>query len=325
MSHLRIRLARLASYLPDAVALVPYHVLKGLITWLLGLRHARVWFRNSLALNYGQAGLSDIDLSVLVPTVSEAIRVTRRLREIRALSLGGETQVYVEENLRSLLPVANPFELRRDPTLCERFGLPGAGSSVEKSLFLFKCLLADGFLRVHPGLRAKRWRAMFNLVGGQLDPEVSRESIARQVLLNSPAGRLVTAKDLLGILDGNEGEARDAYPLLFPNKIAWCSEEYASLKRSLTEQSQELHDWLHAAIRWEVWGLYPMTPLFTDQPVARIFAHIENQRELLRFLRVPEAQKHATENALAELSRHYRLICDELGTEDAGFGGANRT
>lgn len=229
---------------------------------------ARIWARNSLVIGPLQFGLSDIDLSALLPRGIAP--------DAKSLPLVREINWYTEENLACALGLINPCELLRDPGLSRLAKTRGlvairAATAAQAFAFLLRMFHAcQAQLTGEIAWQPRKWKTYFSLAGEHDFPATPEELFPKLAACAGRAGvygfvehslrRLVEAKragrpdheledELLGVLFPQR--------FCFREPIASVSVPRAELMRAQTE--------------WELWGILTQTAgVFTAEDRAHL-------------------------------------------------------
>jgi hypothetical protein len=312
LNHFRISIAKSSVSLSKSIKILPYNFIYFLVLKFIGLNRKRVWFRNSLALNYWQFALSDVDLSIMAKDLDQAIATSIVLKDLRWLLLGGEVQVYREDSVAQFIESGNVYEIQRDPILCKYLDFSREGSDYEKAFFIFKSLLSDKQISLYPELRQEKWKSHFRLIGKEMDFFANKENLINFFCSYDFIKNDMSPNQLAICLDPKSRESADIYPFLFSNQIAWVSDDSESYIRLVKEASLEINEFIHCSIMWEVWGLYPMAQLFIESNFSQIFDHLQNQHALLSILKIDEEKKEKTSKVLDLLIEQYKKIQEKL-------------
>ncbi len=307
MDYLRQNIARSSANLPRSVAFLPYKLLFTLIRALSGLPDDKLWLRNSLALDYWELGLSDLDLSLYSKGgSSEAAALWSRFQGFRFLSLGGEVQVYSETQLERLLTFCNYFEAQRDPKLSARMAtVKRTAHPLEANVFLIKMLMSDKGLRRSPELRHRKWERMIGLLERPPLNSVSMRSVYEELYQHSLLRNTFSSDELWQSIETpHEGSLR-AQLVLEPNKVVITAERLPRLVEALSQLPRELHGLISMHQRWEIWGLSCLTPITHGFSKENLFHHISNQVALTGLLNIEKSIREELCEGFEVLREYY--------------------
>lgn len=281
----------------------PYELLYKLLSLTLGRNNSEVWLRNSLALDYWQFGLSDIDLSIYCSTNKYALEAIQTLKSVRLLLLGGEVQIYTSEQLEIFFDYANPIELRRDPHLLSKQKITKKPDELDEVVFLLKMLLSDHSLDTIPGLREPKWRTNFKLIEKPLK-KFSKHKILIAIHRYPVIGDNISFSDFESFFLRPQIDHMLA-PLFLSNKIAWHTDEARSMLDEVSELNPKLHQLLNRWQQWEIWGLSVFTPLTHRFSKESFFSHLISQNTLNHALNLPLAERDKVDSGFRALRSFY--------------------
>jgi hypothetical protein len=249
----------------------PYHIGARLIPWYFGIKSgASCWPRHSYVFSDIVPGLSDLDFTLLFEDTPpkrgfQSLSQHARWFKKGLMPILGEFNIYTFRDVMDFIPLANPFELRRDPYLIEKTGfVPSGGTLGEKIVFLLRGLQADkkNLFASTSALREKKWRRAFSIAGlpqfenfglAVLVHEVAkliREAMVgvpnRAPLDVDPVGN--TLEDtILHYLEHDDALSTEV-KMLFSNYFLWDVHEAIHV-------AHPLRDIVHAQLKWEAWGI----------------------------------------------------------------------
>lgn len=262
-------------------------------------RHSEVvdiWFRNSLKLGYWAFGKSDIDVTIMVKrgTPELFLRLIKTHDRIKALfPVMGEIVFFDESRDRALLSLMNPLELKRDPTLMDKYQFSKEAQIADKAVFLHKFLMANWSKRALPQ-RAEKIQYTINEVLPHREALDSLEQIPAVLaaLLGEEKKFIEEYRyylDYYGIAHKECPESDTVY-CLFYNKIC-----YLPLNRKLSTLNKDI---MERTIAWELWGCFSNQA--TDNP--------EQIKKHMSFL-FEQSEDHLA----PEVSRQLNKSAEELG------------
>lgn len=209
---------------------------------LLKRKFPSVWLRNSYYFNAHHPLASDIDLTY-VGTLFEA----RKIHEYtKANKLLGELNFYPSSLFQSLVKLCNPFELKRDPQLFQKF--PSREfTEVQKQVYLTRHILGDIYwLQRKPMIRQKKWNYILSIAGLKLT-ELDLIHLKDLLYSSAPLDFYLSCRqdDLFNEFKGSP------YRSYFPHKYIWEVQDKDYLS-NLTEFEKEF---LIEQVKWEFWGI----------------------------------------------------------------------
>lgn len=272
------------SLIPARLGRLPYAASLLFLKSKLGRLGCEVWARNSYLGESFQPFLSDLDIT-LFHTQAEW---DQSLPKIRAClnQINSKFPWIVDVNcyhsldLHHFSPLANRYELKRDPQLLAQlpFGNSFLSTDVERAIFLLRSLDGDLNNLVNcPELRIGKWKRHFEIAELILEGPPSVEKIIRAAvkvvgLAEKDSRTLIQfyQNQVIGRQIDLPGKSEDVIHTLWrwlPQGLSHLPGPYSKL----TGLSQEL---MEAQIAWEIWGLYSRVPLLT-YPVG---PHLERLR-----------------------------------------------
>jgi hypothetical protein len=256
------------SFVPSSLASIPYFLTLSFIKSIVPMR-SKCWHRNSLYFGNISLGISDIDLSIIYKSESDAKLFYNRLKRIKYIfPYIGEVNSYSESNLDLVQKMINPYELERDPELKK---IMAERSKSDQALIVFLCRMLKSDLhglKNYPLARKRKWKFHFNFVNAETLPSMSFENILKTILakikINSEQKKIIenffnteSQEDLNQLY--SESKNKKDYMTLFT--IEWIGLAIAnhSFHEDLKLVNSCDNDDLSLMIenlKWELFGLY---------------------------------------------------------------------
>ena len=305
-------MARSSSALPRSLTKRPYDWLLALLIGRSGLASSSVWVRNSLALDYWELGLSDLDLTVLVEgDAHAALDAWSQLRPLRMLLIGGEVQIYTHKGAIHLMSYANPWELRRDPGLLRRLEcLPSFANPMHRTVFLTRMLLADSGLIKFPWGRQRKWREHLQAMQLPVPATITWAYLVDLLHAQPPFDNFLRSELEETLLSSrhNSHEASALNRLIRANNHIWGEFVKEQDDQCLNDYSPQAHEFLACMVEWEIWGLSSFTPVTTNQDLAGLVGFWNIQQRLINSLRIDSKRKQWLLDGFDYLANYYRSL-----------------
>lgn len=309
VDYFRAGLARSSSAMPRSLTRKPYDWLFNALVQCTGLESTRVWTRNSLALDYWELGLSDLDLTIWVDgNIEHALDAWSQIRPWRSLLIGGEVQIYTSEAARSLVRYANPWELRRDPQLLRRLDLmPSFANPMHLTVFLARMLMADRGLLKYPWARQRKWRDHLRAMRLPHTNNVTWSEVVELLRARAPFQDFSFAElsETLQKTSHNSFEASGLDRLLNANHHVWDDIVQAEDRHYFDQYSDAAHDFLGCMVEWEIWGVSALTPVTKDLNLGDLKGFWRNQQRLIKQLRIDDSRRDFLRKGFDELAAYY--------------------
>jgi hypothetical protein len=317
-----MKLYRVLSKLPYFIQIIPYAIAKYVVINLLTTSKTKVWVRNSYVFNNLVCALSDLDFTIITSDINDADKAVKKFRLLKKIfPFLGEINLYNKNELNEFSPIANSYEIARDPELQSILGLKETNySKYQKIVFLCKTLESDQEnLKSIPHLRVKKWTHHLNKLNE--NSEITLDSLKE--LLSKLALELK--------IDGNkfldqyyklnrtekvncdnfyrENEDKKSYILLYPFRWIGSSLTCDSFFHDIEEIknfSNEQLLLLEAQIEWEIWGLY--SQYIHNLRQATLHTHLENIKQMMdTSVYLKETKSYALLNKLRSLHENLLL------------------
>lgn len=314
INYFRTGLARSAANFPRPLAIKPYRLLLETLIRLSGLEKSNAWLRNSLALDYWELGLSDLDLSIWNEGgVVSAVNAWRKVIPYRKLLLGGEVQVYSSDYVDKFIAYANPWELRRDPHLLRKLEYQiNFTHPMHLTVFLVRMLLADTGLRKNIEGRQRKWREHLRAMQLPVPRVITWEYLVD--LLHTREPFLHYQKEELGeALLKTEHDSYNANGLdrlINANHHVWDDIVQSEDQFWFSTYPSSIHEFLAAMVEWEIWGVFSLGPVTEGLDINLLGGFWLNQRRLIRLLKITQERKESLLNGIDLLENFYRPITD---------------
>ncbi|MBY0413005.1 MAG: hypothetical protein K2Q18_02515 [Bdellovibrionales bacterium] len=228
-----------------------------------------VWYRNSLCENYWVFGKSDIDITILVDTLSydEGKKIAKYHRRLKFfIPVIGEVCFYDKKLMDLLKKCISPVELRRDKKLMQFLGYEKEITPVDQLIFLNK-FFVNNILKKNLEKRPEKIKYYMQVAG--LKKDFSLLSIKDFIKENAFLRDLSDYENLcrkaalqIGV-GTNDIMSSHEYALLF-NFYS-----YLELKTDFTYLDKEI---IKKTLLWELWGIYSYQ-FFGDENIRN---HISN-------------------------------------------------
>lgn len=281
---------------PLAVRKLPYFV--GLLLWRSCYwpvrRKAQFWAKNSYALGTLVPGRSDLDGVIFCSHHDHQAVLSHHLRIYpwakKLIPFLGEITFLEAEEAALFAPIANFYELSRDPHLAQLLGQAPAADREQGLVFFLRMLEADAHnLRQEPFLRRRKWQRHLEDLG-ILDkiaidlPTLTQ--VAHHHFFPRFASWAQAVENYLGQSVGLEELARPEFIFLFPHRALGAYlhlGRFEEMKKSLGESEFFCQKLFLAHLDWELWGLSHQR--FWIQDSETLTPHLNFLRELLRSCR----------------------------------------
>lgn len=310
LDYFRAGLARASSGLPRGLARKLYDWPLGQLRSHLDLGPEQIWVRNSLALDYWELGLSDIDLSIWVEgDVYACVAVWQKLQPHLPLLIGGEVHIYSAPLVRALLPMANPWELRRDPGLLQKTRFtPNFVRPSAATVFLARMLQADRRLRHDPTNRQRKWRDHLRALDLPVPALITWSGLVDLLHQRAPFQHFSRAElehELSYEGPHDHYQAGVLGRILRANHHIWGDIVRTDDEVALAQMSDDAHGYLADMVAWEIWGISPLTQIICgyDPDLLKGFWGI--QRWLIQHLRISAERRHELSLGFDALERFY--------------------
>lgn len=324
-------LRMIAPYIPRFLTRLVYNFSYKVITLFFKGEKGQLWYRNSLYFDDLVFGLSDIDLTFLQEQRGDKGQVRRMEKKRRLIKLliphSGEINYYHSKYFSDFLPMANIYELRRDPVLLAHFKEKGVLNLIDtveeecsKQVFVLNWIASDAHrMREYMPLRKKKMARFLSLLGES--PSLVNSLFSIEDLLNVLIPLYFSSFDRNEIFsflkdftyfDSESVSSMNLfyqeYPqhhkffmCFYPQK--WLGASLHHLKfeddlQSLSLVEPEFKDIFLRQIRWEVWGLFGQFMRSGD--ALNFHIHVEN---LLRAISVFGEDGEVEREGLRKLSR----------------------
>ncbi|CBW27897.1 hypothetical protein BMS_3140 [Halobacteriovorax marinus SJ] len=288
------RLYKILSKLPYPLQELPYSLCWIVTKTYLKNNQVELWPRNSYVSKRIVAALSDLDLTIIVSKGGLEEKVIRKYNHLKIIfPFLGEINMYPAKEVQDFIPIANKYELERDPRLCKDYGISKEENIYEKIVFLCKLIESDQEnLKNNPLYRKKKWEKHLTDLG--LSSEIDFESLIQ--LLNSQCSEIgIDASNFLNhyyqenrtqktSCDNFYRECKNIkeYILLYP--FRWigssltCESFFHDIEliKSFTKHELSL---LEAQLNWEIWGLF--SQYLHNLHKATLHTHLENIRQVM--------------------------------------------
>lgn len=268
--------ARIDQILPRRIAASPYSLCLFVTRYIFNCFYpgSQLWPRHSYQLGTFVFGLSDLDLSLILPgdlTQSDFSRVRWLLRLIKVLfPFLGEINLFDYRFHSQLVCTANPYEVARDPLLFDKFSFSKSDESVDKCVYILRNLMSDRLNLITRGkIREKKWRRHFFDIGEKpptgFSPEDFKVWFSRYVAIqNEEQNDWIKLLEFLLSPDFNSQTAfRSLSPRLwrvvFPHCFLWGEVEGEHLL--LTNFEKRI---MARQIEWEIWGISTQGPVYAE-------------------------------------------------------------
>lgn len=313
--HLRESLLLSTKSIPRNKLKFVYDIFLSSIKKISQSSEVEVWTRNSLALDYWEFGVSDIDISIFVDgDIELAYRVWKDVKKYRPLLLGGEIHIYTPESLVLFSNYANHFEIMRDPVLAKKIDLNvDLFADFTKSvLFISKMLESDKGLLRTPQYRQRKWHHHFKTIWiDKSDEFITIETVVNYLSQNCPFNNVYSKQELKHYflnLPIDENKKRTLDRILYPNRHVWARQEKDLDQHLLTLMTDTSHHFLELMLHWEIWGLSPLTQITSKLSSLQLTQHIDNQRKLTDLLRISSDSKELVHTGFDKLLNYYKPI-----------------
>lgn len=282
------------SLLPRSVALLPYRIALGFVSFILKLacgRDTQVWNRNSTRIGSFVFGVSDLDITVVTgKNFNETLFMDILKQSKRLFVLIGETNFYNENDLSWILKKANLFELKRDPVLSLPYlkDINPLRTNVEKFVFIQRMLFTDfRILHENPEGRQRKWRSYLKLIEEDYDDQVICVSLVMSVLIKLLGKNTEIESSLTKWLElAHKGETDfyrkdlgQGFRILAPHCQMWDEIDVPTFVLQLTEIEKMI---IKRQIDWEIWGLYVQRHWLDRNQSMR---HLSNLRKIYQQVR----------------------------------------
>jgi hypothetical protein len=255
--------------LPRKIASVPYQLaLETLGSAMASIPGVEVWARNSYRKGNFVFSLSDLDVTVFFngqfskESMDKTLVILERHKKV--FPFLGESNFYIKNQVELFLPMANFYEVNRDPVLTQHLNFQKNYLELEGAAFLLRHLYADRYnLLRYPEARQKKWQAHLREVGHSNEGRVEFQHVV-QILrreLNIGSGLDSALEPLKQSYLNDEIIFHTPMPkhwkFLFPHKHLWREE---SLNDLVAVRGTPLGEICLRQIEWEVWGLMTQVP-----------------------------------------------------------------
>jgi len=197
-----------------------------------------LWYRNSLYFDNLSSYRSDIDLTLLAENDTQLVVAIERLRILKTLiPIIGESNCYLQTDLNKLAPIANSFEISRDPILFSRLNTQLSKSNEEKIVFISRMLLANKHSYLKDQFNSNKWSWYFTHIG-ETEPK--------------------NFKDILDFLDKNNFDELESDSCLNPVPFIADALERRAFPEYLKEVSKlssKAKMLLLYNLKWELFGV----------------------------------------------------------------------
>lgn len=316
MDYLRAGVALSAANLPRQIAKRPYEWLFAGIKALSGLETSKAWLRNSLALDYWELGLSDLDLSVWTEgNAQDALLAWRQIAPYEKLLIGGEVQVYSAELARKLCGYANPWEIRRDPNLLKRLKLsPSFANPMHLTVFLVRMLQADKGLMKFPQGRQRKWREHLQAMQLPVPGFITWDYLVELLQSRAPFSEFTVEELHVALVKtGHDSFTATALDrLVNANHHVWDDIVRAADQVCWATYTPAAFEFITAMVEWEIWGVSSLTPLTKGQDPALLPGFWWNQRRLIGILPIDSARRTWLEAGITSLEAYYSVLIPEM-------------
>jgi hypothetical protein len=279
--------------LPRFVASIPYYlaliILKLRLSKIMGVE---VWHRNSFKKGNYVFGLSDLDITILVPKIQykkhsgEILSILKSHKKF--FPFLGETNLYIPELIQVASASLNVFERLRDPILS--FKLPPQTDhdpQIEKIVFLLRMLNSDKEkLTNFSYLRQKKWKNHLQELGFETNEKITRKFIIDIImdLASFPKVQQSELRDSLEILTSLAIKDHDIYHMdlphlwrfIFPHKFIWDEDRLNTNLSSISTTAIEKI--CIRQLNWEIWGIMSQLPFLPAS--LDVTTHLRRQSNL---------------------------------------------
>ncbi len=302
MNKYKTAICRVLDKFPLVAKKIPYWTALVLSKKILLYRNigiADIWPRNSYQFNNLIPAISDLDLTILWKKNANQTQIEHFIKTFRFLSkiipILSESNHYTISDTRAFTPVANFFEITRDPQLVKSLSYSPAADNDYKQqaiTFISRMLYSDLYgLQHYPSLRLKKWDFHIKQISEKLQiPPLKRTNIGIDEIiekLSNLTGHPAQELKQLFLLPHRFSDAallrNKLFASFFPHK--WVGvvimnssiDEGCAIVRSMNPKELSIFS---SQIEWEIWGLLGQIPLIED--MLGFHRHLYNLKLLLQ-------------------------------------------
>lgn len=255
-----------------------------------------LWLRNSVYFDEMIFPLSDIDLTFFVEGEEKGSRfhlAHSAARQVQFICPHlGELACFDSSGLKYMAPLANAYELKRDPTLFEKVSALGISvddkSKGSDITFILRWIESDAHQLRESFQRRKRKIERFSkLLDFDASEALCLEELIDDLLIKRQNSIVLNPKEVsfirsyfLQALDGhrlNDEELR-LLSIFFPHRWVGLPIEMKTRSFNLVTPSKDEKNICLSQLRWEVWGLYSQNGLTFN--IAERLSHLASLKDL---------------------------------------------
>ncbi|MCR9202938.1 MAG: hypothetical protein NXH75_00030 [Halobacteriovoraceae bacterium] len=318
--------------LPRSIQLGIYRFCFSLFRRFISGEKGTLWFRNSLYFDEIVFGVSDIDMTFFQESgqsTDQVKKIEKTLSRLKwIIPILGEINYYSPDSFSDFLPLANPYELKRDPRFLlnlKKLNFDSHLSLTEKSdrqAFVLNWLATDSHrLRENFKFRKLKIQRFLRLLDREELSDKCKD-LSDLILIisenffegdNKKVCEFLTDftylnftnPDSLNSFYRDTPENRTLFMCLYPQKWLGASLHHQSFEEDI-KQLTAAPDYLQAIflkqIRWEAWGL--LSQWMRSKDDINFHLHVEN---LLRAVNVFENKADIEKKALTKLSELHEV------------------